>query len=68
MVVLARHELNSSRGAQRLRVRVGEPHAIAGQLIQCSRFVRDSAVARQAFDTNVVRHNQNDVGPRIVGG
>ncbi len=66
MVVLARHDLDARRRAQRLRVGSGEADSLGGHAIQVRRLVRGTAVATEPLDPNVIGHDQQDVGFRVV--
>ncbi len=68
---LVRVEAGEERGAGRAAagrvVELGEAHAAAGQAVEVGRF-DFAAVAAEIGVAHVVRHNEDDVGPRRGGG
>jgi hypothetical protein len=66
--MLAGHDGGAGRRAHRRgRVRLGEPHAVAGQAVEVRRLVQVGPVTAQVRPAQIVRQDQNNVGPPCLG-
>ena len=66
-IIFACHDLHSRRRANRLGVGVRKPHTLLRQLAQAWGMVRLTAIIFDALLPQVIRHDQDDIGLRILG-
>ena len=64
MVILASHQLNSRWRTERLSVRVCEPNSLGRHSIEIGCAIGSATIATNAFDPDIVGHDQQDVGAR----
>lgn len=62
VVVFSGHDLHPRRSAKGLGVGVSEAHSFLGKFVDMGCGVGTSAIASEAIDSNVIRHDQQDVG------
>jgi hypothetical protein len=68
IVVETCHQLQSRVGAKRLRVCVLEAKPFRSELVNVRRFVARAAITPNAFDPNIVGHDQDDIRWTLIGG
>ncbi len=61
VVVDPGHDLNAGRGADRLRIAVGEADPFLGHAIEVGRVVGYAAIDPEAFEAHVIGHDEDDV-------
>lgn len=64
-VVLPGHDLDAGRGANRGGVTVVEANPFGRELVDVGSLVVFRPIATQAFPADIIRHDEDDVGPLL---